>query len=824
MSNILPGLGKNAIPMPWFPTTMQTFIFRNWHSVDKAVLAEILDTTPENVETEAKRMNLGEQGDTNVWSQKGYITIIRNNWHLLEYDRLLKLLGWSEEKLAQVLKEEDFLGMKLGKKPICQRLKYAPLTKEQIKKTEAAFKTVGRLYSETKEGAVSPFNFWHRESAPKRKKPDKGQIVFDSSWGILNNTNSQTVEKMAERFKAHIEYMWDISLNGSSSLIEISFIENEKDEYHEIEITDDGIFIRGASSAGVLRALYRLEDLSKINGGLFFDKAVYKRLPRFGARFIYSFSALYEAALDVESSFWCPDALLEKYAQTGVNGIWLQAVLSRITPFPFDDSVSLGWERRIKNLKDFADRAESYGIKIYLYINEPRTMPVAFFEKYPDMKGGELGDYACMCLSSAKVQNYLRSSIAHLCKNVPNLGGLFTISMSENATHCKSRPEIGECPHCKNTPVEKLVQLENRLIAEGAYSVNPKIKVIVWNWAWIERLGMNEKACRDALAGMPKNVAVMAKREDHLVHNCGGIENAVIDYSIPVEGISEKSLKIWKAAKEQGCETAAKIQINNSWECSTTPYVPVYKTFISHMNNVIDAGIDHLMLSWTLGGYPSPDVKLISEAFFIENGNKNPDYDKALKAMYGDDFDNVKKATDIFCVAFSEYPHQIDVLYDGPSNGGAANLLYNTPTGYKATMTCYAYDDLESWRGNFPKDVLQQQFKLVADKWETGMPIVKEIGGEIYDISYISYSLFRSAYNQISFVMLREKLLAGENVKADIIKIVKSELEVAENVYKIMRRRSEVGFEAANHYYYSCDNVLEKVLNCEYLLDYYLRL
>ena len=138
-------------------------------------------------------------------------------------------------------------------------------------------------------------------------------------------------------------------------------------------------------------------------------------------------------------------------------------------------------------------------------------------------------------------------------------------------------------------------------------------------------------------------------------------------------------------------------------------------------------------------------------------------------------------------------------------------------------MTCYAYDDLESWRGNFPKDVLQQQFKLVADKWETGMPIVKEIGGEIYDISYISYSLFRSAYNQISFVMLREKLLAGENVKADIIKIVKSELEVAENVYKIMRRRSEVGFEAANHYY-SCDNVLEKVLNCEYLLDYYLRL
>ena len=43
----------------------------------------------------------------------------------------------------------------------------------------------------------------------------------------------------------------------------------------------------------------------------------------------------------------------------------------------YDDSQDAG--RRIKNLNKLISRAEKYGIKVFLYLNEPRAMPPKFF-------------------------------------------------------------------------------------------------------------------------------------------------------------------------------------------------------------------------------------------------------------------------------------------------------------------------------------------------------------------------------------------------------------------------------------------------------------
>ena len=45
--------------------------------------------------------------------QRGYITIVRRNWHLLPYDQLLTLLDRSPEELAFSLREDDFLYLQL---------------------------------------------------------------------------------------------------------------------------------------------------------------------------------------------------------------------------------------------------------------------------------------------------------------------------------------------------------------------------------------------------------------------------------------------------------------------------------------------------------------------------------------------------------------------------------------------------------------------------------------------------------------------------------------------------------------------------------------
>ena len=113
MQKLLPQVkGKPLFPTH-FPTPMQAVIFRNWGMVAKEKIARVLCTSVENVVAEAKRMGLGEQQDTAIWKEKGYITIIKANWHLLPYRQLLMLLGWTEEKLAAILKEEDFLDIKL---------------------------------------------------------------------------------------------------------------------------------------------------------------------------------------------------------------------------------------------------------------------------------------------------------------------------------------------------------------------------------------------------------------------------------------------------------------------------------------------------------------------------------------------------------------------------------------------------------------------------------------------------------------------------------------------------------------------------------------
>lgn len=825
--NLLKIENKGIMP-EYFPTPMQTFIFRNWGMIAKERLAEVLETTIESVECEAKRMGLEPQGDVSIWLQKGYITIIRSNWHILPYEQLLKLLDWDEDKLNLALKEEDFLETKLSHfKPECEKVVYRELTDDEKVRTEKIRKTV-EMAQRNLKNVRKPFDFWSKENKPNYIAfPKNGQVELDNSWGIVDKTGDETVKMMSERFIGHINSMWKVDLSGEArnGAIELSLVPEKAEEYHKITIEDEKIRIEAGSCLGILRGLYRLEDLTRINGGAFFDAATYERTPRFEARYIYSFSALYDGALDVDSRTWCPDELLEQYAQTGVNGIWLQGILYRLTEFPFDPSMSEGWEMRQQNLRDFVQRAKSYGIKIYLYINEPRSMPHSFFEKYPHLRGSYRERYACMCLMQNETQEYLSGAVERLCRAVPGLGGFFTITMSENPTHCRSGKFDEMCPVCGNIPQKVHVAKVNSLVAEGAARVDKNIRVLAWDWAWAAstNLSIDDGNKEECISNIPESVAILCQRDLDLPFTRGGISDLVYDYSISVDGISDTTLKTWKAAKKHGHKTGVKLQINNSWECSTTPYLPVYGTVMKHFNSLIETDVNHLMLSWTLGGYPSPNIKLVSESFFVENGKEAPDYDAALKVLYGNDADTVKEATDIFCEAFREFPFNIGLLYYGPQNGGVSNPFYHKPTGYKATMTCYAYDDLTKWRSIYPEDVVESQFKKVSDIWEKGLQKLETVDGEIKDISYVSYSLFKSSYNQIRFVRLRDRYAneKSEETRREILDVIKNEKAVACKVYEIMRRCPEVGFEAANHYYYSADNVLEKIVNCQWLEEYY---
>ena len=828
MNYELPEIKKAPVIPEYFPTLMQTFIFRNWEMVHKSRLAKVLGTSVEHVETEAGRMGLKEQGDTDIWLEKGYITIIRANWHLLPYHQLLELLGWPEEKLARVLKDDDFLDIKLGRfKPASKELKYQALTEKEIKETEKIKAAMEQLFMLEGNDTKAPFDFWScEEAAPVRKEANAGQVTVDGTWCITDNTGSPEVAIMAERFTASMQKDWDVALTdaGDKKII-LETAPDKTGEYHEITVHDSTIVIKGGDKEGILRGLYRLEDIAKTNGGPYFDKGTFVREPRFKARILYSFCGLYEMAFDVDSRTYCPDSLLEKYARMGVNGIYLAGVLYRLAEFPYAPELSEGWQQRLKNLREFTERAAKYSIKIYLYLNEPRNVPLSVFEKHPDMKGAvEIGGRnACICLTSPKTREFLHNAVVKVCESAPLLGGIFTITMSENLTNCKARGTQVEapCEKCRDIPTWDLISTVNSIIAGAAHSVNPAMDIMAWDCAW-DPDRQASQAARNCILGIPEDVAILCQREESIPFSRGGIQNKVIDYSLSVEGLSEKSRQMWKWAKELGHETAVKMQINNTWECSTTPYLPVFRTLFHIMGEVAAAKIDHLLLSWTLGGYPSPNIKLISETFFVENGNTGIDLEKALETVYGEKADRIRKATDIFCDAFGEFPFDIDVAYNGPQNAGPANIFYHQPTDYEATMTCYSYDDLEGWRSLYPREIFRQQFRKVSEKWQEGLALL-DPGDELSDISYVSYSLLRSSYNIIHFVMLRDSYMEkrDDTVRREILQVLEEERELAVKVYEIMTRRPEIGYEAANHYYFSQTSMIEKVVNCDWLIDYY---
>ena len=141
----LPKLGQNALETPHFPTRHQAFIFRAWEYVPADKIAKILGTTEENVIRAAEEMGLPNYDPGNMWLERGYITIIRNMWHILPYSQLLELLGMTEGELALILKEEDFLDVKLQLKPKCEPVRWRELTdaeREQTAKIKALMQTV----------------------------------------------------------------------------------------------------------------------------------------------------------------------------------------------------------------------------------------------------------------------------------------------------------------------------------------------------------------------------------------------------------------------------------------------------------------------------------------------------------------------------------------------------------------------------------------------------------------------------------------------------------------------------------------------------------
>ena len=552
-------------------------------------------------------------------------------------------------------------------------------------------------------------------------------------------------------------------------------------------------------------------------------------------RLVYSYLAVYGDPLANPELDPYPDGFLQRLSAAGVNGVWLHAVLRDLAPggdtFP---EFGAGREQRLANLARLVNRAAQYGIGVYLYVNEPRAMPNSFFRKRAEHGGVGEGELTALCTSHPAVRQWMGDALAHVFRQVPNLAGIYAITASENLTSCASHGAWQSCPRCRDrTDTDIIVEVAG-VLEEGVHRTAPKANVILSDWGW---KGHGDAV--DIITRLPKSVWLMSVSEWSLPIERGGVRSTVGEYSISSVGPGPRALNHWAAARRSGLRSAAEIQFNNTCEIASIPYLPVMDLVAEHIHNLASMDLRGMLIGWTMGGHPSPNFDLARRM----NRRPVPEVGDVLDELARDRFGaagwrHARQAWSLASAGFREYPFQTSVVYTSPVQWGPANLLYQSKTGYRATMWGIPYDDLESWRGPYPAEVLVTQFEKVADGFARAVTELElaltlasadQRAGAQADLRFARAAAihFQSVANQAGFVRARDILdQSGGNLAPDdrrhwrslIRKYLESEIELSKKLYSLAREDSRIGFEPSCHYFYLPLDLVEKVVNCRWLL------
>ncbi len=730
---VLPGEPAERAPVGYapFPDRLSAYVWRNWFCVPKERLAEVVGATAEQITGVARELGLPPQPELPPeWAKKGYITVLRRNWHLLPYEQLMALVGMDRKAFRFALAEDDFLFGKMGSvKPLCEPLRYA--------EGEGISAVRRRLADLLREEGVDPV------------APEEPRFAF-----IAPFKNPDAAIPPSE-----------------------------------------------------------------------------KESPPFDRRLIFSYCAEYgDPLMDPEIASY-PDGLLQRLAHTGVNAVWLHTVLRTLAKDPAFPEFGEGSEVRIANLRKLVARAGQYGIRVYLYMNEPRAMPPAFFTGREGMLGVPEGAVRAFCTSSPEVLRWLSDAMESVFTQVPGLGGILTITASENLTSCASHGGQAWCPRCKNRPAGEIIAEVNTALIAGMARGNPDAEALVWDWGW------PDDQVATVMARLPKKqVRFMSVSEWGLPITRGGIASTVGEYSLSAVGPSQRTVARWDAAHAAGLKTMAKVQTGATWEFCVIPYLPVMDLVAEHALNLSRSGADGVMLSWSLGCYPSPNLKLFQT---VRRGDTGIDgmLDRVAESEYGKEaVPALRRAWTLFSDGFREYPFHIGTIYNGPQHMGPANPLYFEPTGYQATMVGIPYDDLDRWRSIYPAEIWIGQMEKVRQGFARGCEAYRKVIETCAEANrakaerewgtYRAAELhFTSCVAQGRFILARERFRTAtddagrEAARAEMARLAREELATAKELLPLVRADSRIGYECSNHYFYIPQDLREKILCCRAVLE-----
>jgi hypothetical protein len=836
--------------LDYFPSRLHAAVFRNWDIVPRERLAQVLGTNVAAIRRMGSDLGLDfiPPPATNEL-RRNIELVLRRNWSVMPRPQIEKLLGFSTAELDDFLGKEIFLRALLAAPPPG----LTPLIYEEpTPEVKARVGPFGRLVGNriATNNNVPRLDFIQELSEPhfygeavRDAKPRRGEADLRTFRRLeLPTTAGLLLTNAAADFKKYCGYIQGASrfelstyAGAAQKAIRLQLTTPAKaSEAYVLTINEHSINVSAASELGLARALVELERRMGERGGPFLAPTRETNSPSFSPRYVSSYFSLLTDPLGNDLDYGFPDGYLNTLFHQDAEGIWLYVLLQDLVPSPVFGELSKGSAARLQRLRELVQRAARRGLKVYLYLNEPRAQFLSFFEKYPDIKGQPEGNTAALCTSTEMVQKHLRGSCETLFREVPGLGGVFVITASENLSNCYSHSHRKKpaCPRCSQRASADVIAETIRCMSEGVWAAAPEAKFIVWDWSWHSVLG--EEVPEQIIQRLPKGVGLMADFERGTRIERGGVPMNVEEYSISTIGPSPRAMARSRQAKTNGLDFLAKIQLSTTWECGTVPFIPVPHLLSLKARAMRSIGVGGTMATWTIGSYPSPNT----EAFAVQNWNPALSMDGVLRRVamrrYGPDAtDATVRGWKKLGVAFyEEFPFSTSP-YAGPLQHGPSLPLYirdiPPPFGNATLFNCK--DDWSHWTAPYRPELMVQLLHHLCDRWDEGLKDLRDgmakmpLGGSAanaryyraqadYGVAWMVGYYWRAYANDLEFYMARD----AKDVEK-MKHIAAAELKSTQEAFRLVCLDSRLGWEAELQYFYRPLDVLERLISLDAVIQ-----
>ena len=541
---------------------------------------------------------------------------------------------------------------------------------------------------DSKVKRVRSSKFWKQITSPptgafeiNTAAAASNEVRVDNTWSLVVNCdtiNDGPAKAGIEDFKGILKSNFGIRLKAGDSstsqpcvefILKSSKSSSRWENSFTLDASRERIVVSALSEISLLQASLFLTNYWRLRRSthLKIGKKIIKPKVKIhiGADFWGGFSTT-QAWVDGRET----DKNFIELARIGLNALPIMVRLEdyiETAPKPFKSLISHQARFNRQRLAQLAKQASKYGVFVFLTAYNPKLKPNhPVFKAVPGSAGALQADgaFKVLCSSNKETRKFLVDSWSSLFEKIPQLGGILALTGGEGFYHCFMRSDhenAQDCPGCrKRSGSEVVAELVND-VARGIRSKNPEARLVTWPYSaghWSHDRDQIEFINRLD----PENVIFQTEFDKDSVNwRKAGYGKYCWDYSAGCVKASDRCKNQKKLCKQNQLAFSSKLEINNSIECLSVPYLPILMNRLKVWQNCISLNPEVIQSRWLFDGTCKSHSEELGYWAIWGRDSEYQDLNKVLTAVAKRDFGKnaapkILKAWALFSDAMRHHP------------------------------------------------------------------------------------------------------------------------------------------------------------------------